>query len=514
MVGVPYSHPRPGGLARFDRFVIEARLGVGGMSEVFRARDGQQPIALKLMRPEIAADPRHQLLFVTEAQLAARLRHRSLLHLHDFGRTNGVLWMALELVDGLSLDRLLAAGPLPAPVAAHVAVELLDALTYVHAQGMVHRDVATPKVLISTKGKIRLSDFRMAKVSTTSLTRANESNGKPSCMAPEQLRGPTARDPIDHRVDLFAVGVLLHRMTRGEAPFTHVAEWLHAGAPHTATGPLARVIARAMQPERQARFADAAAMTAAIIRALPGAVSAGAEAELAAHVRAGAVAVMPMTHVERLVIATVAAGAGTSDSFVDQMPTTMRDPVCEQQDDVSERMPTLLHGPSAIRGGDSFAEEAPTQARSFDQTPTSVRATDGTVIAVQLADSSSENVCAELAVGPSTLVSLPRALAGTPMLMVPARRSRWPRWLLVAAVMVTLGLASSRVRPPNVPAPAVATLSPFPAAAVVAPTAAEESAAGATEAAALKRHGAGSDRLANPQRQGTRAGKVALRSAR
>jgi serine/threonine-protein kinase len=84
MVGVAGTQP-PGALAPFGRFVVEARLGVGGMGEVFRARDGQQPIALKLMRPEIAADPRHRLMVVAEAQLAARLRHRNLVRLHDFG---------------------------------------------------------------------------------------------------------------------------------------------------------------------------------------------------------------------------------------------------------------------------------------------------------------------------------------------------------------------------------------------------------------------------------------------
>ncbi|MGZ3429750.1 MAG: serine/threonine-protein kinase, partial [Polyangia bacterium] len=329
--------------------MIEARLGVGGMGEVFRARDGQRPIALKLMRPELAAEPRHRLMFVTEAQLAARLRHRNLVRLHDFGNTNGLLWMALDLVEGLPLDRLLAAGPLSTAVAGHVALELLDALAYVHAHAMVHRDVSAANVLVSTTGAIKLSDFGVAKLSTQSLTRTNEEKGKPSYMAPEQLREHALRGPIDGRVDLFAVGVLLHRMTQGEPPFTDVSAWLRAGAPLAATGPLASVIARAMQPDRRERFADAKAMAATILRDFPGAADTGSADAMAARVRDCAAVATPMADFDRLIIAALGgapAAGGTHvslahsdgnwlqplvpsaatklDAFSDQMPTTSR----------------------------------------------------------------------------------------------------------------------------------------------------------------------------------------------
>ena len=383
------------GATWFGRFVIEGRLGAGGMGEVFRARDGQRPIALKLMRPEIAADPRHRLMFVTEAQLAARLRHRNLVRLHDFGNTNGLLWMALDLIDGVPLDRLLDGGALPAALAGHVALELLDALAYVHAHAMVHRDVSATNVLVSTTGAIKLSDFGVAKLSTRSMTRTNEEKGKPSYMAPEQLRAHAPRGPIDGRVDLFAVGVLLHRMTQGEAPFSDVAAWLQAGAPLAPAGPLAAVIACAMRPDRRERFADARSMAAAILRDLPAAADGDASGVLAGRVRDAAVRPAPMADFDRLIIAALGAqalppldddSATALDLFTDQMPTNLRDGSrAADEDDVetrrgalslaalvplgdsfSEQISTQMRAPRASLADDGFGEESTTQAVQFE----------------------------------------------------------------------------------------------------------------------------------------------------
>ncbi|HEX6838836.1 MAG TPA: serine/threonine-protein kinase, partial [Polyangia bacterium] len=380
-VGGGGSPAPPAGATWFGRFVIEGRLGAGGMGEVFRARDGQRPIALKLMRPEIAADPRHRLMFVTEAQLAARLRHRNLVRLHDFGNTNGLLWMALDLVEGLPLDRLLDGGALPPVVAGHVALELLDALAYVHAHAMVHRDVSAANVLVSTAGAIKLSDFGVAKLSSRSMTRTNEEKGKPSYMAPEQLRehapkGPPRgppRGPIDGRVDLFAVGVLLYRMTEGEAPFSDVGAWLRAGAPRTASGPLAAVIARAMQPDRRERFADAKSMAAAILRDLPGAADGDPAGLLAARVRDCAAVATPMADFDRLIIAALGAqslppldddSATALDLFSDQMPTNLRGPAAGGDDDADvETRRGALSLAALVPLGDSFSESISTQMR-------------------------------------------------------------------------------------------------------------------------------------------------------
>lgn len=493
------------GAAWFGRFVIEGRLGAGGMGEVFRARDGQRPIALKLMRPEIAADPRHRLMFVTEAQLAARLRHRNLVRLHDFGNTNGLLWMALDLIDGLPLDRLLdGGGALPAAVAGHVALELLDALAYVHAHAMVHRDVSATNVLVSTAGAIKLSDFGVAKLSTRSMTRTNEEKGKPSYMAPEQLRAHAPRGPIDGRVDLFAVGVLLHRMTQGEAPFSDVAAWLYAGAPLAATGPLAAVIARAMRPDRRERFADARSMAAAILRDLPAAADGDTSGVLAGRVRDAALRPAPMADFDRLIIAALGAqalppldddSATALDLFTDQMPTNLRDGCRGADEDDLETRRGALSLPALVPLGDSFREQVSTQMRA----PCATLADDGfgedsTTQAVPF-----DGARARLrepappspepprpppadtplplplppppAVAPSldALADLPLAYTTSPAVLLPAplpRRWLWIAGAAAAAIVIALVLAlapSRRARAP-VAAPPPPAIAPRPAA--------------------------------------------------
>jgi hypothetical protein len=292
---------------RFDRFVVEGRLGVGGMGEVFRARDGHGPVALKLMRPEMAVDEHYRRLFLAEARLGARLDHPNLVRQLDYGERQGALWLALELVDGVSLDRILKLGPLSPAAAAVVASSLLAALDYVHARGLVHRDVSASNVLVSRAGEVKLSDFGVAKMHDAGLTRTNDEKGKPAYMAPEILRHEGARLALDGRADLFSVGVLAFRMTMGAPPFREVADWLRAGAPLSPVGPLAGWIARAMAPDREARFADARAMAAALAQLVP--AHADGVAELRARAGHYVQATAPVGDLDRLVIAALSDGA-------------------------------------------------------------------------------------------------------------------------------------------------------------------------------------------------------------
>jgi serine/threonine-protein kinase len=295
--------------ARFARFAVHSRIGVGGMGEVFRARCPEVgEIALKLMRPEIASDEHHRRMFLAEAEVGALLAHPNLVRQIDYGETNRILWLAMECVDGVALDRLVKPLPLSAEVAAYVILELLAGLSHVHDQGLVHRDVSAANVLVSTKGEVKLSDFGVAKVrGGVSLTRTNEEKGKPSYMAPEQLRGlGTLARPVDWRIDLFAAGVLLHRMTQGRGPFNDVSEWLREGCPLAASGPLAPVITRAMAREPSERYATAAAMAQAVREHQP--VSARAVGQLVARVTQCLEAEPPISPLDRLIIASVTAG--------------------------------------------------------------------------------------------------------------------------------------------------------------------------------------------------------------
>ena len=132
-------------VSRFGQFEVLSRLGVGGMGEVFRAKVIEKNIkidvALKLIRPEFAAAPHFRKMFVAEAKIGALLRHPNIVRLVNFGEIDRALFLAMEYVEGVSLERLLADGPLPPSVAAHIATEILRALHYAHTLTVENRPI-------------------------------------------------------------------------------------------------------------------------------------------------------------------------------------------------------------------------------------------------------------------------------------------------------------------------------------------------------------------------------------
>ena len=200
------------------------------MAEVFLAQlvggEGfSRPVAIKRVLPHLAADSAFLQMFVAEAQLCARLQHPNIVSVLDFARDESDLpYLVLELVDGPTLADLASTGPLPPPVAIHVAAELLRALAYAHdlalpdgARGLVHRDISPHNVLLSTEGAVKLSDFGIAKARTaTSATASELLKGKPSYMSPEQANG----EALDGRSDLFAVGIVLWELLVGHSLFS------------------------------------------------------------------------------------------------------------------------------------------------------------------------------------------------------------------------------------------------------------------------------------------------------
>jgi serine/threonine-protein kinase len=291
--------------ARFGRFAVRARIGVGGMGEVFRARsDADGEVALKVMRPELVTDERFRRMFLAEARLCARLSHPNVVRLIEYGEVNRMPWLAMELVDGVSLDRMIRAAPLEPELAAYVARELLAALAYLHSLGLVHRDVSAVNVLVSSAGEVKLSDFGVARVGDpTTLSCAGEGKGNPSYMAPEQLRSVAGEQRIDGRADLFALGVLLYRMISGRRPFAATVEWLRCGCPLACDGPLAKVIVRAMSRSPDGRFSTAKEMACAV-RAHARPARDGA-ARLAARACALASEERPMGAFDRLILQAV-----------------------------------------------------------------------------------------------------------------------------------------------------------------------------------------------------------------
>ncbi len=211
---------------------IERELGQGGMATVFLAEDlkHQRRVAVKVLRPELAAALGAD-RFTREIRIAAQLQHPHILPLLDSGEAGGFLYYVMPYVDGQSLrDRLTRQGELPVQEAVRLLVEVTDALAFAHAQGVVHRDIKPDNVLLSGRHAL-VMDFGVAKalavsqrpggpegtkVPTLGLTSAGVAIGTPAYMAPEQA---TADPNLDHRVDIYAVGVMAYELLTGHTPF-------------------------------------------------------------------------------------------------------------------------------------------------------------------------------------------------------------------------------------------------------------------------------------------------------
>ena len=206
-----------------DRYTIERELGQGGMATVYLARDlrHERLVALKVLRPELAASLGSE-RFLREIKLAAQLQHPHILPLHDSGEAAGFLYYVMPYVEGESLRaRLARHGELPVHDALKILIEVTDALAYANGRGIVHRDIKPDNVLLSGRHAL-VTDFGVAKAvgeatGRQQLTTAGIALGTPAYMAPEQA---TADPGIDHRADIYALGVLGYELIAGRPPFS------------------------------------------------------------------------------------------------------------------------------------------------------------------------------------------------------------------------------------------------------------------------------------------------------
>ncbi len=215
--------------AHLGPYRLLERIGSGGMAEVFAARRHgasgfEKDVALKVLLPELRDDAELQRLLIAEAKLGAAMAHPNLVTVFDLGVDEGRYYVAMERVRGGDLARLGAGAPMPEPLALYVAIELVDALGYLHAfadddgraLGLVHRDISPANVLVSRDGAVKLADFGIAKATQLAAqTRARIVRGKFAYLSPEQLAGesPTAR------TDQFALGITLAELLTGRRPF-------------------------------------------------------------------------------------------------------------------------------------------------------------------------------------------------------------------------------------------------------------------------------------------------------
>jgi tRNA A-37 threonylcarbamoyl transferase component Bud32 len=244
-----------------DRYTLERELGQGGMATVYLADDlrHERKVAVKVLRPELAASIGPE-RFLREIRIAAQLQHPHILPLLESGEAGGFLYYVMPYVDGQSLrDRLTRQGELPVHEAIKLISEVVDALSYAHGRGVVHRDIKPDNVMLSGRHAL-VMDFGVAKaVSEASgrnqLTTAGVALGTPAYMAPEQA----AADPhLDHRVDIYAVGVMAYELLAGRPPFV-------GGSPQQV---LAAHVTQAPEPVSKFRPGISPALEAAIMRCL------------------------------------------------------------------------------------------------------------------------------------------------------------------------------------------------------------------------------------------------------
>src|SRR5262249_44761992 len=229
-------------------------------------------VAVKVLPPEVARDPAFAERFMREARALARLNHPHIVTVYDFGDVDGLYYFTMEYVDGQNLRDLLQAGPLPAGAALGTVTQLCDALQYAHDQGMIHRDIKPENILLDRKGRVKVADFGLAKLvgltpAYLTLTGSHELMGTLLYMAPEQM---TRAHGVDHRADLYSLGVVFYEMLTGELPLGRFAPPSHKAAVGER---LDSVVLRALAREPAERYQDAAALKQDVEAALaaPGA---------------------------------------------------------------------------------------------------------------------------------------------------------------------------------------------------------------------------------------------------
>jgi len=207
---------------QLGRYEVTGELGRGGVGVVYEAWDPRlgRRIALKTLIAGRDASETEVRRFLREVRAAAHLRHPSIVPVHDAGSIAGRFYLAMDLIDGESLDaRLTSGGPLPPRPAVELVAPIVGALAYAHDEGIVHRDVKPENILIDGRGRPYLSDFGLAQdvADPGRLTRTGQTVGTPAFMAPEQLKG----EEVGPAADVYAVGATLYECLTGEVPFAH-----------------------------------------------------------------------------------------------------------------------------------------------------------------------------------------------------------------------------------------------------------------------------------------------------
>ncbi|HEY0464849.1 MAG TPA: serine/threonine-protein kinase, partial [Polyangiaceae bacterium] len=271
-------------------------------------RGFQKIVAVKTMLSKLSEDAQFEQMFLDEASLASQIRHPNVVEISDLGEQDGVLYLAMEWIDGVPLNQLMktakAGGGVPLPIALRIVMNACAGLHAAHELrdakgqliGLVHRDVSPQNILVTYDGVSKVVDFGVAKATAMggSATVAGQLKGKVSYMAPEQVRG----EPIDRRVDVFALGIVLYSLTTGKHPFRRESEaaTMYTIASDEAVVPpskflpnyppsLEKVLLKALAKDAKNRFSTASEFQRALYLCLPPTERANTDEEVGAFIR-------------------------------------------------------------------------------------------------------------------------------------------------------------------------------------------------------------------------------------
>src|SRR5918999_5104214 len=204
----------------FDgRYRIVSKLGAGGMANVYLAEDQElgRRVAIKILDDRHANDDQFVERFRREAKSAASLSHPNIVSIYDRGEAEGTYYIAMEHLDGRNLKELLQArGPAPVKIAIEYVRQILAALRFAHRNGIVHRDIKPHNVLVDSEGRVKVTDFGIARAGGAQMTEVGSIVGTAQYLSPEQARGA----PVDQRSDVYSLGVVLYELLTGTVPFS------------------------------------------------------------------------------------------------------------------------------------------------------------------------------------------------------------------------------------------------------------------------------------------------------
>ena len=261
-----------------ERYRLEGRIGQGGMAVVYAGIDTvlRRRVAIKVLRPELAADKDFVARFYTEAQHAAKLSHPNIVNIYDVGREGESYFIVMELVEGATLAEMIESDTrLPEPVAIDFAAQICSGLAYAHRQGLLHRDVKPANILVTKDDVVKISDFGIARAVTTqtmSMTQAGIVMGSVFYVSPEQAQG----HELHETSDLYSLGIVLYQMLTGHLPYAgespiaialkHVSAPVpHVDADEPSISPaLAAIVRKLMQKDPADRFPSAVAVATAL----------------------------------------------------------------------------------------------------------------------------------------------------------------------------------------------------------------------------------------------------------